>query len=176
MSERSVRPKRPSGVTLVELLIALVITGIAFFGLAVPFFSERLFWRWGEDQAEAQRDAQLALRAVAWQGRGSSGYTVSAGGQQISFDVVCPGADAVPGTEDDFPGSRQFSLAGSAFQMLDGCSGSTVVLIDGVRSQVAQLVFAPVIANRLVSVRMEVVHEGLRNELLETEIFLRNGV
>ncbi len=165
-------------MTLVELLVTLVIASIAFFGLAVPFFSERIFWGWGEDQTEAQRDAQVALRAVARQGRGSSGYVVGVGGERITFSVMCPGPDGLQGTADDFAGTRQFmgGGAGGLFQMVDSCSGGTVTLIDGGRSRVAHLEFQPLIANRLVRVHLEVVHGGQRSEHLETEIFLRNGV
>ena len=53
------------GVTLIELLVTIVIGSIAMMALSVPFMSERIFWLSGDAQAESQRDAQMALRAMA---------------------------------------------------------------------------------------------------------------
>ena len=167
----ALRKPRRAGVTLVELLVTLIIAGVAFFGLAVPFFSERSFWRQGERQTEAQRNAQVALRAIARRGRESSGHDLVVGAppaSSITFNVVCPGGAA---------GTRQFigtPGAGGQFQMVDSCSGQTVTFIDGNRTQVT-VWQATAVTSRLVRVQMGVTQKGEKNELLATEIYLRNA-
>ena len=163
----ALRKRRCAGVTLVELLVTLLIAGIAFFGLAVPFFSERSFWRQGERQTEAQRNAQVGLRALARSARSSSQYILAGG--SITFNVVCP--DGVT------PGTQQFIGTpgpGGQFQLVDSCSDQTVTFIDGNRSQVTGWQ-ATAVTSRLVRVRMQVTQKGEKNELLETEIYLRNA-
>lgn len=172
ISERCVRRKSGSaGVTLVELLVAFLICGIAFFGLAVPFFSDRLFWMQGERQVEAQRDAQVVLRAMARSARTSSRHnlTVGASANSITFNLLC--SDGVTS------GTRQFTGtpgSGGQLQMTDSCSGQTVTLIDGNRSQVTDWQVTAV-TSQLVLVRLQVTQKGERSELLETEIYLRNA-
>ena len=53
------------GVTLIELLITVMIGAIAMFALVPPFIAEGNFFRKGKRQTEAQRDAQMVLRAMA---------------------------------------------------------------------------------------------------------------
>ena len=56
---------RQRGVTLVELLVTIIIGSIAFMALTLPFVAERATWQIGRAKAESQRDAQLALTALA---------------------------------------------------------------------------------------------------------------
>ena len=166
----ALRKRRCAGVTLIELLVTLIIAGIAFFGLAVPFFSERSFWRQGERQTEAQRDAQVGLRALARSAHGSSSHNLVVGttASSITFNVLCPGGGA---------GTRQFigtPGAGNQFQLIDSCSGQTTTFIDGNRSQVIAWQ-ATAVTPRLVRVRMQVTQGNQSNELLETEVYLRNA-
>ena len=165
----ALRKRRYSaGVTLVELLVTLIIAGIAFFPLAVPFFFERSFFRQGERQTEAQRDAQVAMRAIGRVARGSSGYLINGAADQVTFSDP-----AVAPCTPFFQGGPNFA---GQFVMSDGCPvPQTTALIDGVRSQVVHLRFDPVVAGRLVRAHIEVVREGQEREHLETEIFLRNG-
>ena len=91
------------GVTLIELLITIIIGAIAMLALAVPFSAERIFWLRGDTQAEAQRDAQLALRAMARVGRQSSCYEI-VGNNQITLyagprgAITCTGANSSAAT------------------------------------------------------------------------------
>jgi hypothetical protein len=157
-------------VTLVELLTAMAISTIALFGLAIPFVAERNFWSSGESQTEAQRDAQLILGAMAFIGREASVYTVSGSGDQITFRTSF--SPAGPGPCDiEFRGGPSL---GGQLEMEDDCAGQTTVLIDGNRSVVTNFIVNP-ISPRLVQIRLEVTHGGRRDELLETQIFLRNA-
>ena len=176
----ALRKPRCAGVTLVELLVTLLIAGIAFFALAVPFFSERSFWRQGERQTEAQRNAQVGLRALARSGRESSGHNLVVGtsSNTITFsNVICPGPDGIRGTPDDFTISQQFTgnPGGNGKFQMDSCSGGPPVdFIDGNRTRVT-FWQATAVTARLVRVRMQVTQKGEKNELLETEIYLRNA-
>ncbi len=159
------RTKRCRGISLVELLTAMTISTIALSGLAVPFLAERTFWLSGESQAEAQRDAQLALRAMALVARESNGHAAFASGDQIIF------ANPYAGCSFLFQGGQNF---GGRFQVVDvGCTDQTTVLIDGNRSVVTNFVVQP-ITPKLVSVQLVVRHRNRRNETLQTQIFLRN--
>ena len=151
------------GFTLIELLIAMLISGIAFFGLVVPFVGERSFWMSGSRQTEAQRDAQIGLRAMARVARESSLYTVNGAGD-ITFTTGC-------GTHR-FQGGPTF---GSQLRLIDGCAGgATRVLIDGGRSQVTTFTVTAV-NSRLVRIQLVVTHQNQGVEQMETELFLRNA-
>ena len=150
------------GFTLIELLVTIVIGAIAFFGLAIPFVAERSFSLSGTRQTEAQRDAQMGMRAIALVARGSK--AVVAGGDQVVFTLLS--GDGVV-----FQGGPRFT---NQLQRIDTTHG-TSILIDGVRSRVIGMVVTAIVANKLVRVRLEVSHEGTEDELLETEFFLRNG-
>lgn len=159
-----------NGVTLIELLLAVVIGAIAFFPLTVPFVSERSFTGAGRRQAEAQRDAQMALRAIARAARQGTNPSPAPGNTSDTFTFQLP-LPSCPGAEVRFDGGP--SLNGT-LQMTDGCSNRTALLIDGVRSRVTNLVFTGV-TNRLVRVGIDVTYEGQQTERLETELFLRNA-
>ena len=156
------------GVTIIELLIAVMISSIAFMGLAVPLIAERVQTISGRRQAEAQRDAQVAMRAIARAARECKFYVINAAADQVTFS-----GPAVAPCTPFFRGGPNFA---GQFVMSDGCPApQTTALIDGIRSQVVHLRFEPVVANRLVRAHIEVTREGQESEHLETEIFLRNG-
>ena len=158
------------GVTLIEVLMTVVIGVIAFFPLAMPFVAERGFSITGENQTEAQRDAQVVLRAMAGVARESSAY---------AYDASVP--ERIVFTTPGCAGSVIFELHGGGELHWHDCGGNTFALIDGVRSQVTNLTFTPVVANKLVRVSLTVVHSRsaggprAQAEVLETELFLRNG-
>lgn len=158
------------GVTLIEVLITLVIGSIAMFALAAPFVAERSFWGTGQRQTEAQRDAQLALRAIARAIREGSTPSLAPGNPPdatLTFNVPC-GAGVANVT---FSGGPSF---GGQLQMIDSCSGVTSTLIDGVRSRVTDLLFTGV-STKLVRVQIDVTHQNQEHEFLVTELFLRNA-
>ena len=144
------------GVTLVELIMTVVIGAIAFFALSVPFVAERTFWSSGTRQTEAQRDAQLVLRAIARTARQSSGYNAALG----QFTTVC--------------GTESFTAASGQLTLTD-CAGNTLTLIDGFRSQVAAFSITAV-GTKLVDVHVQIIRQGgVENEDLRTRIFMRNA-
>ena len=152
------------GVTLIELLIALVISAIAFFALAMPFIAERSFWLSGNRQTEAQRDAQIAMRAIARVARASSSYAIANGGAKITFTV--------PGSTPCFQGGPAF---GSQLQLFTTCgTPPPALLIDGNRSKVTSLVMTAV-NTKLVRVQLQVTYQNQKNELLVTNLLLRNA-
>jgi type II secretory pathway pseudopilin PulG len=164
-----------SGVTLIELLITIVISTIALLALTAPFVAERSFWGIGKRQTEAQRDAQVALRAIARAAReGNAITTPLAGFSGNTFTFTTPSCPVFGITFSGDPLSGQLL-------MTDGCAGGLPIpLIDGVRSRVNNLVFTG-ITNKLVHIQLDVTHRlrttdpNVQNELLQTEIFLRNA-
>ena len=142
------------GVTLIELLITVVIGAIAFFALAMPFIAERASWGAGNRQTEAQRDAQMGMRAIARTARASSSYNAVTG-----FTVAC--------------GTTTFTKVGS--QLLMNNCGTPLTLINGVKSQVASFSITPV-GTKLVSVVLRVTRVGgQEDEQLQSQLFLRNA-
>lgn len=150
------------GVTLVEMLIVAIIASVATLTLAVPFSAERHFWVRGKSQTEAQRDAQLVLRAIAREAREGSSYTVIS--NQLS--VVVPGC-----------GTSTFErLPADGSLRLRGCDGTERVLINGTSSPSKATEFTPtVVSSKLVHIRLNVLYNNRENELLETDLLLRNG-
>ena len=155
------------GVTLIELLIAIVIGSIAFFALTVPFVAERSFWASGRRQAEAQRDGQIALRAIARIVRQSTSCTVP-GGSGPQFTCTAPG-----GSASCFRGGPSF---GNQLQRYSGAcgSGTATILVDGNRSRVTSLT-ATTIATNIVRVRLQITYQNQRTALFLTDLFLRNA-
>lgn len=144
------------GVTLVELVITVVIGAIAFSALSVPFMSERSFWGSGTRQTEAQRDAQVVLRAVARTARESTGYDSALG----QFTVAC--------------GTESFAATGGQLTLTD-CAGTALTLIDGASSQAAIFSITPV-GNRLVDVHIKITRQGgAENADMQSRIFMRNA-
>ena len=156
------------GVTLIEVLITIVISAIALFALVPPFLAEGSFFRKGKRQTEAQRDAQMVLRAMARVARESNDYTSGAGIVTFHGAPTCGGGDV---TFELHPGG----------ELHQHCGGNTSILIDGVRSQVAAFTPSQIIAKRLVLIHLQVDHRlrttdpNLESETLDTELFLRNG-
>ena len=152
------------GVTLIELLITVVIGAIAFFALAMPLIAERSFSASGRRQAEAQRDAQMALRAMARVTREGSAYNPATN----AFTVPC--------------GTVTFEAHGDGSFHRHGCLGDAT-LIDGSigRSKVTSFTVTPVIANKLVQIALTVTHQlratnpTTRSETLVTNLYLRNA-
>ena len=159
------------GVTLIELLMTIIIGSIAMLPLAIPFSAERIFWNKGKQQTESQRDAQMGMRAIARVAHGAQSYSRSSG--HLLFQL--------PG-----PIFRCFD-GGPAFSnqlVLTNCGdppSPLAVLIDGNRSQVDSFVVTQVVPNKLVRVKLQVSHRlrttdpRQEDEILETELFLRNG-
>ncbi len=155
------------GVTLIELMMTLVIGSIAFFAVAVPFVAERSFSASGRRQTEAQRDAQLALRAMARVARQSTSYAIAAGGAQITFSA--PGG----GSPSCFRGGPSFGNQLQRYSAACG-TGSAAILIDGNRSRVTSLAMISITGN-LVRAQVQVTHQNQRTETLATNLFLRNA-
>lgn len=156
------------GFSLIELLITMIIGIIAILAAAGPFVAERTFWVSGRSQAEAQRDGQVVLRTMANVARESTGYTIVniPGQPSIAFNTDC-------GTIT-FQGGPNFNSGRLDRTESLTCGGNSVAVIDGNRSEVTSLAFNG-IGNRLVRIQMEVTHEGRENEILQTELYLRNA-
>lgn len=167
------------GVTLVELLMVAVISSIGFVALALPFAAERSMWGNGKRQSEAQRDAQMALRAIARVARESLAYSVVNPGPNqgaVGFDQP-GGATGIDTCVRGGP-SDNFQLT-----VRPSCNGAiSQVLIDGVRSRIASFRVVPVVPNQQLRIELLVRHRLRQNdtreneELLITEVYLRNGV
>ncbi len=160
------------GVTLIELMITTVIGSIAFMALAVPFVAERRFWVTGNAQVEAQRDAQMAMRAIGVVARESGDYRIldSGGNVRLRFELPCGNKEFRRGPA--FNGG-QLEFRNISCPPSEGPPSS--ILIDGVRSRVTELTFTPVIDDKLVHVRLVVAHQNLADEVLETDFYLRNS-
>ena len=174
-------------MTFIELIIAVVISVIALFGLAPLLISGTTSVGTGKRRVEAGRDSQLVLRAMARVARQGSNYNISSA-KDVTFSVPIFGSPTVSPCgswrfRQDFPSAGQLS-------MTDGCvSPQTVVLIDAARSKVTNFV---VTGNpggigssnsRLVRVNLTVAHQlGVinpiqrqNNETLQTDLYLRNA-
>lgn len=164
------------GVTLIEVLMATVISAIAMFALAAPLIAEGQLFRKGKRQTESQRDAQIALRAVARTARQGGSYQVTGASPSHILTIYDKPGGVIIGC---FQGGPVF---GSQFQTdTTACSPASPALIDALRSRVTSFTVTPVIPNKLVRIRLDVSHRlqtsdsYTENELLETELFLRNG-
>ena len=154
------RSMNERGVTMIELMIAVIISAIALMAVAIPFFAERSFWARGKRQSEAQRDAQMILRAIARVARESSGCDASS-----STVLSCTPVSG---------GDVCFQRSGGQFQM--GDCGAPVsawtTLLDGTKSALTQ--FNASEGPKIVKIQLEVTREGKEKALLETHIFARN--
>ena len=177
--------KSRSGFSLIELLMVVVISAVAMFGLAVPLVADRSFANRGKRKTEAQRDAQMAMRAIARHAHQSRAYGVVSAGPadgRISFSEASgTGVCFVGGPAN---GSRLLMLV-SVIPTYN-CSDAPltrVELIDGKRSKVISFAVTQVVPNKIVRIQLHVTHKLRLNlsdtltedELLETELFLRNG-
>ena len=162
----SIRSRR--GVTLIEALITVVIGAIAMFALVPPFLAEGNLFRTGKRQTEAQRDAQMALRAMARVARESAGYNASVPGA-VTF-LIAPTCGGNPVTFELHAGG----------ELHQHCGANTTILIDGARSRVANFT-ATSISTRLVQIQLQVTHRlrasnpTTRSETLVTDLYLRNA-
>ncbi len=168
-------PRARRGVTLIELLIALVISGIAMMAIAMPFVAERAFWRHGMQQTQAQRDAQLAMRAIARAARGSTGYTISSSGPskaKITFATsqVCAGNNQIfDGGPNVGSGALTSQCGSNAAQYLINRPG------DQTGSKVTELRFQSASTSNRVHIIITVTTKNNESERLETDVYLRNA-
>ena len=180
------------GVTLIEMLIALIISSIAMMALAVPLIAERAMVGSGKAQTESQRDAEVVMRAVARAARDGEAFTERIGyapNGQIEFSY--PSSTVLTcfqgGPTVTFNGQDGVLLMGGTCTVGGsyGPPAGAQPLIDGRRSNVRNFtitrVMLPPNQERLVRIHLEVTHEPIvgagrqEDEVLETEIFLRNG-
>ena len=169
------------GISLVELLMVIIISSIAFIAISIPFISERSLTAIAQRQTEAQRDAQMITRSIARVAHDSSNYVAAPGvvgltqNSQITFTT-----SGVGGCQITFQGGPGFNAG--QLQRVDQCTASTALLIDAIRSRVLE--FTPTqINSKLFKIKLNVAHrntatwanEPTRNEIVETQIFLRNG-
>lgn len=172
------------GVTLIELLVAVVIGAIACLGLSAPMMAERRFWILGNAQAESQRNAQLATRAIARVVReaGQLRSTSKFGwGDIYRFETPECAGDMV------FI-ARVYSTHELQFQEQCGPQPWPLVTLiggdvdgdtqmDRNESWLTEFTIDRVGAggsSKTLSVRVRVQHGGVEEELLETTLFLRN--
>lgn len=136
--------------------------------LSAPFMAERRFWITSNAQAEAQRDAQLVLRAIARHIREGRTYEVLNGGQELR--VGGPWVCTVS------PFMKVFELHAGGELHFHDCNGNTLVLIDGIRSEVQNFTVTPIaMTNNLLHIQLDVLYNNLENEVVETQVFLRNA-
>ena len=142
------------GMTLIELIIAIVISVIALFGLAPLLIGGTVSFDTGKRRVEAGRDGELVLRAMAHGAREASSFTINGPGD-VTF--VSPTS---PCGIWRFQGGSGAPFGGQLF-MTDGCPGSSVSLINGVRSQVMNFSVAPAAVGntRAISIQIQVAHQ-----------------
>ena len=165
------------GVTIIELLMTIIIGSIAVLAMWPPFVAERLLWNKGKRQTEAQRDAQMGLRAIARSGRESR-----------SYEVTNPAPDEIQVRffkfiDECFIGTPTSQGGIGRLVFNPGCEfgAAGIVLIDGVRSRVEEFIPSPVPGNPklaqihlVVSHRLRTTDNRSENEVLDTTLFLRN--
>ena len=167
------------GATLIELVIAVMIGAIVLMALVIPYAAERSFWHVGSYQAEAQRDADMVLRSMALTARQGQSYTVTnVATNDLKVTFAMP-ASAGCGSPVYFEGGTAFPspLNGGQFVWRNGCASpaATVTLIDGVKSKVSAFTPTTIVANKLVKVNLTVIHKNQQTEIMEKQLFLRNG-
>ena len=156
--------------------MTVIIGSIAMLALWPPFVAERVFWNRGKRQTEAQRDAQMAMRAMARVARQSSTCDVYTSSNETDIAFTSPSSGG--GCFIGFVGGAN---AGQLWLRATCDSANTTVLIDGVRSRITNIAAEEVVNDRLVRVRVVVSHRlrttdpRQEDEILETKLFLRNG-
>jgi prepilin-type N-terminal cleavage/methylation domain-containing protein len=148
-----------SGVTLIEVLVTIIIGSIAMLAMAGPFVIERSMWSSGRDKTTAQREAQLALRAIGSLARESGRYEVAVKELKLySPDKLnCQAAFAWDSVQQSMLWKRPCGAAGNAL-IKSGVTGFSVQAIN----------------NQLFGVQIQ-VQSGNEQETLVTEFFLRNA-
>jgi type II secretory pathway pseudopilin PulG len=150
-----------AGITFIEVLITIIISAIAVLAAGTPLVAERTFWSAGKRQTDAQRDAQLVLRAIARAARESASFQIV--GNAVTFHSGIP--PAAPNCTAAFtwsPGTGQLITQRP-------CSAGPITLSTDVASFLPQQ-----IQSNLVQISVQVV-KGQQSELLVTDLFLRNG-
>ena len=161
------RREAQCGFTLVEMLVTILMSALVFFSLAMLLSTAQSFRGSGENQTEAQRDASLVLKTMARIARQSTSYTISLNGAKVTFTSgAC---------SPSFQGGPTIGPGGGQVQMSDGCSTlATTLLIDGAWSRATQFQMT-VVSSKVVHARVQITYQGRQNELLETDLFLRNA-
>ena len=175
-----VRSVSQRGMTFIELIIAIVISVIALFGLAPLLISGTTSVGTGKRRAEAGRDTEMVIRAMARKAREAKNATIASPTDITFISPTAPVATPC--------GWRFRSPSAGQLSMTDTCTAGSqpVVLIDNVRSQV--LIFVVTATSivkgktRLVNVNLTVAHQlrttaGQRqnNETFQTDLYLRNA-
>lgn len=161
------------GVTLLELLIVMIIGVIVLLALAIPLVSSYSLLSAGKRQTESQRDAQLVTRAIAFAAREAKSYLITGDSTNRTITFTVP---TVSGTcTVAFQGGPAFN--GGQLSVNNQCLVTpwNATLINGSKSKVIDPDIFTVVSSDLVKIRLNVEYENQRNELLETEIFLRNA-
>lgn len=161
--------KSAAGFTLVELLMTMIISSIAFMALVVPFVAERTFWATGRRETAAQRDAHMAVHTISRAARESSAAnvtTLSAGHLRLTLARPCGTAS--------FEGGPAFN--GGQLVLTDGCESPAVtsVMIDGAGSRLLGF-DASGSGTDTLWVRLNVTNENEGSKIIETKVFLRNA-
>ena len=157
----------PRGVTIVELLIVILISGMVYLAATVPFAAQSTLRTTGNARAESQRDAQAALTMLARLAHQGSGPNLAVGAaptNTLTFTTVCAGGGTAPVTA---------SINANRFQLVNNCTAVTSVANDGARSQTTALTFTRPSA-KLIQVALTVVYNNRAQETLTTNLFLRN--
>lgn len=173
--------KRRRGFTLVELLIATLISFLVLLALSVPFVAQNSFWTRGSTQVDAQRDAQLVLSTIAKSARQKVTYTAittTPGNGILVLREPCGSVTFQGGPA--FGGQLQVQSTGTCPSPLN------LTLIDGVRSRVTN--FTPIHVSappdyKLLRIQLAVTNAyrtaaanaNSSSEFLDTEIHLRNA-
>jgi type II secretory pathway pseudopilin PulG len=136
-------------VTLIEVLVTVVISAIAMMALAMPVVAERRFWTIGIQQTQVQRDAQVALRAIAKVARQSSKVDVKNVGPdhgKVEFGYTGCGKHVFEG------GSDVGDALPKGWLKADRCGVSSALInpsVDRGGSRVTRLEFSEVEQDRL---------------------------
>ena len=157
------------GFTLTEILMTFVITSVMMVAFTAPFMAERIFLREGNQQMEAQRDAELVLHAITRVARECKDAEVTAPASgQTQITLSCP-LDTTPVTW------APVVFLGGQMQRTDQrvSPARTILLINGIKSKVQ--VFTASFANQILYLQVQVNNQDFGSETLETRIFLRNA-
>jgi len=161
-----------TGTSLVELLIVVVIASMVVMSMGIPYITGRSFFRKGMNQSTAQRDAHLTVKHIAQTAREASAYSVVAGtgSLRINFTTDC-GVISFEGGPLYDNGDPQKPAQLVKF---DGCTADTIALIDGNFIGVNSFDINQ-ISGKLFELTLDVAYRNDRNEILTTQIYLRNA-
>lgn len=156
-----VRRRRVRGVTLIETLMAAIITGLTLTTGVSLLIVGLLGWYRGQGQIKAEEDSHTALRIAISELRQAMSVSVDANGLGISYylpEQDNTGTDLVPETSDGV--LRRIELDGSTFNMI--ANGNTRTLCTDVtltdpNSSEAYKVFTPGAGTTTLAVTIEIV-------------------